>query len=180
MSTPIDINAKLTSGDTWSWTQSLADYPATSWTLTFYFENGSAKFTAQATANGDDHLITVPAAATADLEAGRYHWIARVTDGSRVYSIADGWTTVLPNPASLANQDRRSWARRALDAVEATIEGRASSDQLSFQIKDRAVSRIPVAELWQLRQDLKAEVRTEERGAKAGLGRYIKTRFGRG
>lgn len=176
---PENVPSELLAGDTWRWTRDLTDHPAGTWTLTYYFENASEQFSALATADGTTHSVTVAAATTAPRKAGRYKWIARVTDGSIVETIESGWTDVLPDPASSTKHDPRSWARRTLDAVEAFLEGNATTAQQSVSIGGRSISRWSLPELRQWRDQLRQEVRTEEQADKAGLGRDIKVRFSR-
>lgn len=175
------VPPQLVAGDTWRWERSFSDYPAPTWTVTYYFENAAGQITAVASASGSQHLVSVPAATTQGYAAGRYRWVARASDGTTVETIEgeNGWIDILVNPAAAGNKDHRSWARRTLDAVEATIEGRASNDQLAMSIGSRSISRIPLNELWQLKKNLEAEVRTEEAASAAGLGRNIKVRLTR-
>lgn len=170
----------LTAGDTWSWTSSFADYEAPTWGATVYFENAAASFSATAADSGSDHAFSIAAATTTPLKAGRYKWSIRVNDGTSYFTAEEGWIEVKADPAATGNRDPRTWARRTLDAVEATLEGRATDGQLAHTIKDRSISRIPIPELMDLRTQLRQEVRTEEQGESAGLGRNIKTRFSRG
>jgi len=136
----MNIPQSLTAGDTWSWTDSLGDYPASTWTLTYYF-SGPAKFSVAASADGDDHAVSVDAATTGGYKHGSYEWIARVTDGSTVKTIASGELEVEPN---LANEaiDHRSFNQRAFEALQAVIEGRATNDHLSFTIAGQSLSRM--------------------------------------
>ena len=176
---PENTPSELTAGDTWRWTRDLADYPAGTWTLTYYFENRDDRFNAVASADGTTHSVSVAAATTADHKPGRYHWIARVTDGSIVETVESGWSEVLPNPATATKRDPRSWARRTLEAVEAFLEGNATTAQASVSIGGRSISRWSLPELTAFRNQLRQEVRTEEQGEQAGLGRDIRVRFGR-
>lgn len=173
------IPAKLTAGDTWIFTFSHADYAAPTWDASIYFENAAATFSATAADDGSDHAFSIAAATTAVKEAGRYKWSIRVTDGTDSYTVDTGWIEVLANPAAAGTRDPRSWARRAIDAVEATIEGRATDDQLSFSIRDRSVSRYTLTELTALHEWLQKKLRTEESTATDGRGRHIKVRFAR-
>lgn len=178
--TATQIPSELVAGDSWSWTRELPDYPAPTWTATVYFESTHGNFNAPATASGMAHAFSILAATTGTKKAGDYRWSVRVTDGSEVVTAESGWVKVLANPAASGTSDPRSWARRTLEAVEATLEGRATDGQLAHTIKDRSVSRIPVPELMQIRDRLRQEVKTEEAGSNAGLGRIMKTRFSRG
>lgn len=174
----MNVPSELNIGDTWAWSESLSDYPASTWTLTFYFVNASAAFSVVAAASGDDYAISVTPATTAGRTAGRYRWTARVTDGTDVYSLDQGWSDVQADPT--AAQDARSNARIALDAVEATLQGRATRDDLNVSINGRSISRHSLAELRAWRDELKAQVAADEEAEAAGLGRDIRVRFSRG
>ena len=180
------VPATLIAGDTWKWTRDLTDYPAGTWTLAYYFENSSATFTVTATASGTTHSVTVAAATTAPYRAGRYRWYARANSGAEYYTVANefGWMDVLADPAAAGKFDRRSHARKVLDAVEATIEGRATSDQLAMSIAGRSISRTPITELITLRDKYRWEVMAEQdaEALAAGLGskKRIFVRMSRG
>jgi len=175
------VPSEFIAGDTWRWTRDFADYPAGTWTVTYYFENAAQTFNVAGVADGTSHDFTIAAATTADYKAGRYFWSARATDGSVVETITDenGWLEVKTDPAAAGTRDRRSWARRVLDALEATLEGRASTDQMSMSLAGRSISRMSPSELMDWRDRMRAEVRTQEQGDKAGLGRDIRVRYGR-
>lgn len=173
---------KLIAGDTWRWTRTLSNYPAGTWVVTYYFENQIKQFSAAASASGTDHAVSIDAATTDDFPPGRYRWWARAVSGAIVETIdsEQGWVDVEPDPGASGTRDHRSFARRALDAIEATIEGRATAGQLSFSIRDRTVESFTLTELMQLRQTLRQEVRAEEQGDRAGVGRKLQWRIGRG
>ena len=174
------IPQRLTAGDTWQWDAEYSEYPAPTWSATAYFENATAAFEILSTASGTAHSFAESAANSADIGAGRYFGSIRVTDGSSVLVVESGWMDVLPDPADQTLTDHRSWARRTLDAVEAFLEGNATTAQQSMTIAGRTLSRWSLAELNQWRDRLRAEVRTEEQAQRAGLGRDIKVRYGRG
>jgi hypothetical protein len=173
-------------GDTWKWTRSLADYPASAgWTLKYRFKNASAGFEIVASASGDDHAVTVAAATTAAYGAGDYSWIAWVEGGSsEKYSVDAGTLSVLADYRSGAvgvALDDRSHARKVLAAIEAVIERRATKDQEEYSLEGRSLKRTPVAELLKLRQRYRAEVDAEDAAAKLAAGqlpgRKIQFRF---
>lgn len=174
------IPSELRAGDTWRFLLDLSDYPAPTWDATLYFENAAESFNASASDSGTSHSFTISAATTGAKKAGRYKWFVRVTDGTVVETASEGWVDIGADPAAAGTRDHRSWARRALDAVQATIEGRASTDQQAMSIAGRSISRMTYPELRQMQTDLQAQVRTEEQGSRAGIGRNIKVRFGRG
>jgi hypothetical protein len=175
----LNIPQSLIAGDTWSWTASYGDYPAGTWTATAYFENAAESFNVVATADGTDHSFDALATATDDYKAGSYFVQVRVTAGAESFVVESGWCEVTADPASGVAVDHRSWARRTLDAVEAFIEGNATTAQQSMSIAGRSISRWSLSELMQFRSQLRGEVRVEEQGESAGLGRDIKVRYGR-
>jgi hypothetical protein len=180
VSIPTQVPTTLTAGNTWRWTLDLSSYPADTWTATVYFTNSSAIFSAVGAASGTAHAFTVAAATTATRKAGRYTWVVRVTDGTIVETVDEGATDVEADPASSATRDTRTWARKTLEAVEAFLAGNATTAQASMTIRDRSISRWSLSELTKWRDQLRAEVRTEESAENHGLGRDIKVRFGRG
>jgi hypothetical protein len=173
------VPSNLVAGDTWEWTHDLSDYPAGTWTLTYYLTKAGVSVPVVATADGTTHEVSVPAATTATYGAGSYRWTARVTSGSDAFTVEDGWVAVAANPAT-STADPRSDARQMLDAITCFLKGNASTAQASMTINGRSISRWPLAELTQWRDKLRGEVRAEEQGESAGLGRDIKVRFSRG
>lgn len=179
VSVPENVPAELIAGDTWQWTRELSEYPAGTWTITYYFENKDQVFNAAASAVGTIHSVTIAAATTLGYKPGRYRWRARAESGGVKKTVESGWLEVQVDPAAAGTKDVRTQARRTLDAVEATLEGRASSDQLAMTLNGRSISRTPLRELREWRDQLRAEVRIEEQGSNAGLGRNIGVRFNR-
>lgn len=141
MDTPTQVPKTLVAGDSWSWTRSLPDYPASTWTLKYNFASREKDFSVTAIASGDDHSVTIAKATTAPYNAGLYQWAATVTDGVARYTIERGQVQVLPNPESLgAGNDPRSHCQRMVEAATAALENRASTEQrelLQYSIGDR-------------------------------------------
>ncbi len=187
----IDTNEPLEfrAGDTVQWRrEDLPDYPASAWTLTYYFRNATHKFDKAATADADNFAVTFTAADTAALAAGRYTWIARVSDGAgQVFTVDEGAAVILVNLGLDAVAETRSFARRALEAIEAVMEGRAGRDQLKFQIgtgtSSRSLELLPVDQLIQWRTYFQEQVDNEDRANKATRGEdaddVVVAQFGR-
>lgn len=173
------VPATLIAGDTWNFTRDYANYPQPVWTATLYAEFSGSQFNAAATALATAQSFSVAANVTNGYKTGRYKWWVRVTDGTSSFTVEEGWFDLKPDPAATGTRDQRSWARRTLDALECTMEGRASSDQLAMTINGRSLSRIPLQELLVWQDRLRQRVRTEEGGANSGTGRNIKVRFSR-
>jgi hypothetical protein len=161
-------------GDTWTWTRTLADYPAGTWTLKYRFKNATTGFEFTASQSGTDHLVSVAAATTAAFTAGQYQWIAWVEGGtSEKYTVDEGSLQVLPDyRAGLATVplDDRTHARKVLAAIEAVIERRATLDQMEYTIDGRSLKRTPIPDLLKLRQKYQAEVRGQDAAARLNDG----------
>ena len=176
---PLSIRA----GDTWRWTRTISDYPATSWTLKYRFKNAGGGFEVTASAAGSDFDITVAAATTAAYAAGRYTWISWVESGSEKYTIEQGEVEVLPDYrtglASVALDDR-SHARKMLDAIEAWLESRDPA-VAEYEIAGRRMKYVPLAELIKLRNRYQTEIASEENADRIkrgeGIGRRIQFRI---
>lgn len=179
MTLSLAVPSELTVGDTWSFTLSIPDYERPTWTATLYLQNESGNISVSSSGAGPDHVFSVAAATTAAYTAGKYRWRVRVSDGTTKVTVDEGWITVNPDPGASGSRDLRTWAQRTLEAIEATLEGRATTDQLSMQIRDRSIARTPVPELVAWRDQLRNEVRAQESAEKKGLGRDIKVRFKR-
>lgn len=176
---PSVLPTDLIAGNTWQWDREYGDYPVTTWTATAYFEKAGKTFSVAATVSESAHRFTIAAATTSGYPPGRYQIRVRVTNGSQVFIAESGWCEVDVDPAAAGSYDPRTWARRTLDAVEAFLAGNATTAQQSMSIQGRSISRWSLAELTQWRKDLRQEVKTEEQGSRAGVGRDIRVRFGR-
>jgi hypothetical protein len=176
---PATLPSELIAGNTWTWDRDYGDYPQPTWSATAYFEKHGKTFSIAATQSGTAQRFTIAAATTATYPAGRYRVRVRVTDGTQVFIAESGWCQIEIDPAAAGTADTRTDARKMLDAINAFLIGNASTAQQSMALNGRQIARWPLAELTQWRDRLKAEVRTEEQGEKAGLGRNIKVRFGR-
>jgi hypothetical protein len=172
------VPKQFVAGDSWSWERDLSDYPATTWSAVCYFENKDGVFQVAGVADGDTHTFTIAAATTATYKPGRYGWRLRVTDGATTTTVENGITEVLVDPAAAGTHDTRSWARRTLEAVEAFLEGNATTAQQSMTIQGRSISRWSLPELTKWRKELREEVRSEDQGTRASARRNIKARYG--
>lgn len=169
----------LVSGNTWVWDRDYAEYPASSWTATAYFEKAGKTFSVAASASGSAHRFTAAAATTAAYPHGHYRIRVRVTDGSQVFIAESGYCDIEVDPAAAGTIDTRTWARRTLDNLLAFLEANAATAQATISIADRTIGRWQLKELddWRLR--LERIVRNEELGNRAASSRNIKVKYGR-
>ena len=164
---------QFVAGDTVKWIKSLADYlPADGWVLTYALVRDGSQETITATDNGDaTHAVTIAAATTAAYAVGMYSWQAYATKATERYQVDAGALEVLVDFASQATgHDGRSLVKQTLDALEAVILGRASSDQLSIAIQGRSISRIAPTELLKWRDIYRAEYAAEKQRARIANG----------
>jgi hypothetical protein len=158
-------------GDTWKWRrEDLTDYPATAWTLTYYLTRAAASATIVAVADGSYFSVTVAKAVTALISAGKYFWAAFVSDATERFQVDQGTIEVLPDIAASAALDRRTHARKVLEAIEAVLESRATVDQMGYTIAGRRLDRMPIADLLTLRGHYRDECDTEDQAERIANG----------
>ena len=166
---PTQEPAVIAAGDTAKWRRSLPAYPASAgWTLSYTLVRAATRITFSASADGDLHLVNVPASTTTAWTAGTYTWRAQVSKAGEVYTISTGTLSIRPNFATAT--DGRSHARKVLDGIEAVIEGRATSEVGEYQIAGRSLKYIPIPELLALRDKYRAEVLREDAAERTARG----------
>lgn len=164
----------VTQGDSLAWARDdLTDYPASSWTLTFYFTGSAGAFKIIATADGDDFDVAATIAETAAWLVGFYSWQARVDDGADAkHTVDSGRFEVLLGFDGATVSDQRSHNRIMVDALEAMLQGKASRDQKSYKLPDgRELEKLDLREVADLLDLYTNRLRAEEAGEDAAAGR---------
>lgn len=183
---PTTEPASVFAGDTLTWKKTLRDYPASAgWSLHYRLINAAGKIDIDATASGDDHLITVAAAASTAYAAGKYNWQSYVTNvGGERHTIEKGEIEVLANwAAQAAGLDTRTNARKILDALEAAWVTASANRAYVFeyQIAGRKMKFATrgewIAELDYWRRQVAQEERAERIAAGLDGGRKVYVRF---
>jgi hypothetical protein len=163
-------------GDTLDFVTTFPDYASATWTCTYYFvpRTSGTPFSVTCTAGtgANDFRCAAAAATTALWVAGEWSWSAVMTSGAERYEVDRGTVTLLANPATATAFDGRSHARKALDAIEAVLENRATLDQEEYSIGGRSLKRTPATDLIRLRSVYLNEVRSEDAAKRlsAGMG----------
>jgi hypothetical protein len=168
--------AVIIAGTTVQWTKTLSDYPASEWTLK-YAIRGIQAINITAEADGDDYAVTINAADTEIWQAGNYWWYSFVEKGSgptfERYQVAEGRLAIKTDPEALEpDYDGRSHAKIMLDAIEATLQGKATYSQLDLLTKslgDKNIQRNPEL-LMKWRTYYRAEYQNELNKDAASLG----------
>jgi hypothetical protein len=176
---------EFTRGDTVKWKINLPDYaPQDGWTLKYSFVTSSGQVDVTGTDNGDGyHLVTIDSTTSQSFSAGDWSWQAYVEKAGERYTVRRGTLVVKEDFASqTSGYDARTHVKKVLDALEATILGKATSDQLSYTIAGRSLSRMSPSELIHWRDIYRAEYEREKRAERIrrGLGHkgVVRVRFG--
>jgi hypothetical protein len=174
MALSLSIPSTLRAGTTWAWEQLIPDYAG--WAAVCAFRNGAAHFDVAGSGSGETFAFSAAVSATAARIPGEYTAILYVsrTEGGILDRREIGSTTVLvlPDLSAAAAVDTRSTLRKILDAIDAALLNRATSDQLdliSTQFEGRSQTR-DKSSLIELRRTIQIELSREDA---AGRGRAV-------
>jgi len=175
---------KFTAGDTVTFNRVHSDYcPADGWALAYTLAGqGGIIKQRQGVPVDDGFDFEFTADDTAGLARGSYRLVGRVTRGTQAHTIYNGELEVLQNIfAAETAVDTRHRLEKRLEAINAVIDGRASTDQQYLAIGGRTLQRMPYAELKELRNDTRLELKAvrNREGMARGLPNQnlIKARF---
>lgn len=180
MATLTDIPARLTAGDSASWTIEASDYPASAgWSMRYALVSASARVQLDSTASGDAHVFALSTTVSATLTPGRWSWQRyAVRTGERV-TLGSGALEVLPNLDNASTGlDTRSSARAMLENLETWMRDPNSCAWVGeLQIAGRVVKNIPIPDLLALIDRLKRDVRAEDAAEALANGRSPRNRI---
>lgn len=172
----------LIKGTTCKWKKTYDDFPTSElWAVTWYLNGSETTLTVAGTIVGTEYQFAVTDADTAALAVGSYRWQTQAVLGGETYPVQENSLLVSPGFDGLGATDWRTHCQKTLEALEATIEGRASDAQKRVRLGDREIEHMSAAELIQWRKLYQAECSYEasadDVAAGKGTGRKIKTRF---
>ena len=175
---------QITPGETLEWTKSFDDFPADEWTVTYYFRGAGNGFDVVGTADDLDHTFTVPSTTSDDTSPGRYYFQAWAVKDTEKHLVDQGETDVLPSLSALTtgtSYDGRTPEKRILDAIDAIMAGKATTDQQEYMIgaagAQRMLKRIEPTQLLELRKYYAGIVRAQHRKGKSF--KTIRIEFGK-
>lgn len=154
------IPTTILAGDTFSVETNQPDYPKPTWTITAYFQGPDA-ITLVSTGTDAVHTLSATAATTAGWGEGTYRYSVVASDGVTQKTIENGITNIQARADLISSSDVRSHNKKMLDAIEALLENRASTDQQSYTIAGRSITKIPMMELLELQKYYADKVRQE-------------------
>lgn len=164
-------------GDTLDFLTTIPDYPpADGWTLQHvlvprFATPTQAPIQITGATSGSDYRTQASPATTAAWKTGSYSWWAYVEKTGARQQVDSGEVVLLPDPTQAAQgYDGRSHARKALEAIEAVLERRATLDQEEYTINGRSLKRTPVADLMRMRSRYAAEVRSADAAERLANG----------
>lgn len=168
-------------GDSISVTAILSSYPASSgWSVKLVVTDGTNRYQINSVADGDNHTLAANSATTGAWVAGSYKWVALAIDPDERFKVSSGDIEVKPDILTTAI-DYRTHAEKVLTALEAVIEGKATSDDYATSIRGKSLTRYSPEELTRWRNIYRSEVREERiarqrRQGKQGIN-LIRVRF---
>lgn len=156
----------LYAGASWSFTKAFPDYPASEWNCDLTLKRDSdLPFTIIAEKDSDDFTFSATAVETSTMNPGYHKYQFKFTNTTTgAVEIKSGFETIV---ALLENiSDVRSHNKKMLDALQATLEGRATKEILNMSYKGRAFQLLTIQELRDAIEYYKGEVAAEEREEK--------------
>ena len=172
----------LTSGASVSFTAATPSYDAADgYSGKLELVNAAGKISLDSSSSdGTTHTFTASMSTTAAWAAGRYRWQLSAVKSGEKWVVDQGEIEIRADLAAASALDARSHLRRVLDAVEASIERRATKDQQDTRVTAGdggtiALKRLPMADLLKLRGQYQAELRQAEAAANLAAGRGSKS-----
>jgi len=165
-----NIPAKITAGTSVSWLISLPSFPATEgWTLTYTLVSLSVQVQVTSTPSGDDHLFEIPFSESSDYIPGKYAFQTHAANATERYQVDAGEVEIEADFAgSTTGVDTRDWLTVAIEALQASIAGRASKTQMVQLVAGVQIQHMTLADQISALERLKSM-----RAAK--VGRWHKT-----
>jgi hypothetical protein len=157
----LNIPQNITAGFVITWEESPSDYSSGTYGLsaTFVLQSSAAtRYTVTAAVNGTGFLFTIPAATSANYTPGTYKVHLYATLGTEKYLVGQQTVTINANPLS-ATGDIREHAQKMLDAINATLEGRATQEYQSMTINGYSVTQMAPDQLMRLKSYYTNELR---------------------
>lgn len=171
-------------GTNWKWKRSFSEFPASTWTLSYYFREVSGKYSFDITAiNSEDvFVINLPFATTNDYAPGVYSGQGFVSYNTDKFIVYDNQLEVGTNfNLQGVGKDTRSHAQKVLEAIKGLLEGKFVEDASSYSIAGRSITKLDVQQLIDAKNYYESLVVMEIRNqrAKQGLqtGQVVRARF---
>lgn len=169
----------IRAGDSYSWQRSFSQYPASAgWVLSYRLVSQSSgeAYSISSSGSGDNHVVALSAADSADYLEGQYTLVGAIAKGSERVTIYIDACTVLPDLMHAAANDRRGAAQKIVDAIDSWMSTKATWAG-EKQIADRRIKDHDLVQLMQLREYYAGIARTEAATAALFAGTGASTRI---
>ncbi len=148
-------------------------FTSDAYTLTYDWVSPAVRVTTTGAAQGSGWRTTLTTTQTDSLKTPGstateiVQWSCSVSAGGQKFTVASGRVSLTPNLTITGCI--KSNAEQMLDLIEAALVGRIPQGMESYQVQGRAVSKIPIMDLYKLRNYYRAEVRTAKWGGAGTL-----------
>jgi hypothetical protein len=151
----------FTAGETVKFRRSFGDFQPPDWAYKIYFNGATNIFNKAAIVDTDNSFLVTLTPTDLAVAAGIYRYIERVNNSGtgEVSTVGEGVVQIEIDLATAAAGATLTFWEKTLSVVEAALSGRLTSDIQSYQIAGRAVQKIPIKELLQIRGHARAMVR---------------------
>lgn len=142
----------LVAGLDWNWSEPLASYPASTYTLKYVLKKGTnTPITLTSAADGDAHEFTIDDDGTAAYESGYYIYTAYVTeiaDTDHIVAIATGVKQILKDLNTVA--DARTFNLTMVENLRTTITALSTKTMIDISIEGRSYTYNDIEKLQNL------------------------------
>ena len=153
------IPSVITAGNTYLWTDTYADHPASTWGLTYVFrKEGQPALEVTAVASSDAYTVTLSASESSEMVPGKWKWYAIAEKTGQVSTADSGTVQVYPDVRA---EHVASFAEKALVMIEASLANDMPTAQESISILGSDITKMGISERYSLRDKIKAEVGRE-------------------
>jgi hypothetical protein len=170
---------QIRQGDSYTWTETDSDHPASTYTGKCYI-NGPSALTLTAVADGDEYDFEITAAQSAALTVGTYQLQIR-TELTAAYTHGVKTIQVIAGGVQSAGYEARNHNRIVLDAINAAIEGRATHAEQAVTIGGKSIQYMTFEEMITAKMKYERFVEADEAADRvnAGLnsGKQVSVRF---
>ena len=157
----------IQAGDTLTWKRSLSDYPASSWVLSYRLTSTTAQLaTIAASADGDDHLVSVAPATTAAWTAGDYELRGQAynsTTGAK-HTVFVANVKILADlmAENASGNDQRTHAAKMVAKYETVLEAMGTGTNQTISVDGETYSRKDEDRIRARLKEYRQEVANEE------------------
>jgi hypothetical protein len=150
----------FTAGETVKFRRAFGDFQPTAWAYKIYFNGATNIFNKAATVDPDNSFLITLTPTDLAVAGGIYRYVERVNNSGsgEVYTVGEGVAQIELDLATASAGATLTFWEKTLSVVELALSGRLTKDLQSYQIAGRAVQKIPIKELLQIRGIARANV----------------------